>query len=531
MHSSSSLVSRRRLLALTATGVAGAVLAACAAPAAPTATPVPAKPAEAPKPTEAPKPAAEPTKPAAAAAPAPTNTAAPAKPTEAPKPAEPTKPAEAAKPAAPTATPNPLANVPVKSGMKAVEWWWPWSGGLTGLQTLANLATDFNNTHDKFQVKALPVDGAWGGGKLLTTIAAGNPPSVQTGGVGGDLWLAGGAITLDDYLKASKVIQLPDIFETNLAGGQFKGKQYGFPQIECFLRGQLCVNKALFEQKGRSAGTLQETPVDLDTLYGWAKDITVLESSGAIKTLGFHPLDAEAEYFGGYWMAAYGHKFYDDASNKYILDHETMVEMLTTIQKFADIAGAEKLTGFVKAYGTWTQSPTAMMPSGVEAMNVNGYWAPGELTKSAPGKSFAFGWMPVPASRKGTKIAQTGGHNSAIPKGAPNADEGFQIIEYLNTPKAMDIVFDTTGWLGSSKSYVAKANVGKYPGLDFYTRAAKDATVTFGTIFNPIGGFVGDQWNVAVEAVNYKKLTPKDAAKQMQSAADRELKNRFPNGV
>ncbi|HEY3107432.1 MAG TPA: hypothetical protein VGL23_01680 [Chloroflexota bacterium] len=521
MKSSLPHVSRRRLLALTATGLAGAVLAACAAPA-PTPTSAPAKPAEAAKPTEAAKPAAaEPTKPAAAA---PTTAPAPAKPTEAPK------PTEAAKPA-PTATPNPLANVPVKPGMKVVEWWWPWSGGLTGLQTLANLATDFNNTHDKFQVKALPVDGAWGGGKLLTTIAAGNPPAVQTGGVGGDLWLAGGAITLDDYIKASKVIQLNDIFESNLAGGQFKGKQYGFPQIECFLRGQLCVNKALYEQKGRSAGGLQETPIDLDTLYAHAKDMTVVESSGAIKTLGFHPLDAEAEYFGGYWMAAYGHKFYDDASNKYILDHETMVEMFTTIQKFADITGAEKLTGFVKAYGTWTQSPTAMLPSGVEGINVNGYWAPGELTKSAPGKSFGFGWMPVPAHRKGTKIAQTGGHNSAIPKGSPSADEGFQIIEYLNTPRAMDIVFDTTGWLGSSKSYIAKANVAKYPGLDFYIRAAKEATVTWGSIFNPIGGFVGDQWNIAVEAVNYHKLTPKEAAKQMQTAADKELKNRFPNGV
>jgi ABC-type glycerol-3-phosphate transport system substrate-binding protein len=512
------IVRRRDLIRIVIAAPAAALLAsACAAPAAPTNTPAPAAPAQAPAappPTQAP------------AAPAPTNTTAPV-------PAAPTNTpaaAAAAKPQ-PTPTPNPLASVPVKPGMKVVEWWWPWSGGLTGLQTLANLATDFNNTHDKFQVKALPVDGAWGGGKLLTTIAAGNPPAVQTGGVGGDLWLAGGAMPLNDYIKNSKVINLEDVFESNLAGGQFKGKQYGFPQIECFLRGQLCVNKALFDQKDRSSAKIAETPTDLDTLYQWAKDMTVMESSGAIKTLGFHPLDAEAEYFGGYWMSAYGHKFYDQEANKYILDHDTMVEMFTTIQKFADIAGAEKLTGFVKAYGTWTQSPTAMMPSGVEAMNVNGYWAPGELTKSAPGKSFAFGWQPVPASRKGAKIAQTGGHNSALPKGTPAADEGFQIIEYLNTPKAMDIIFDTTGWLGSSKSYIAKANVSKYPGLDFYVRAAKEATVVWGDIFNPIGGFVGDQWNIAVEAVNYHKLTPKEAAKQMQTAADKELKNRFPNGV
>ena len=113
-----------------------------------------------------------------------------------------------------------------------------------------------------------------------------------------------------------------------------------------------------------------------------------------------------------------------------------MIQILTLIQKFVDIVGAEKLDGLTKAYGTWTESPTAMMPSGLEGINVNGYWGPGELVQIGRGTKFAYGWVPVPSSNKGKKIATAGGHDSCVPKGTQDADEGFQIIEYLNQPRA-----------------------------------------------------------------------------------------------
>ena len=68
---------------------------------------------------------------------------------------------------------------------------------------------------------------------------------------------------------------------------------------------------------------------------------------------------------------------------KYNFDNDQMIQAMTMIQKFTDIAGAEKIAGFTKAYGTWTESPTAMLPSGVEGANINGYWGPGELAKSS----------------------------------------------------------------------------------------------------------------------------------------------------
>ena len=50
-------------------------------------------------------------------------------------------------------------------------------------------------------------------------------------------------------------------------------------------------------------------------------------------------------------------------------------------------------------------------------------------------------------------------------------------------------------------------------------------------LVDPVQAFVSDQWTKLQESVNYHKLTPKDAAQQLQQAADTEIKNQFPNGV
>lgn len=501
---SAPVASRRALLrglALGAAGLAAGLLAACGGQAQ-TAAPTAAS--------------------GGAAAPAPT--AAPGATTA---PAAPTAPAAAAKPGA-TATPDILASVTVKSGTKAIDWWWPW-GGMTGLQALKALADDFNKTHNDFQVKPLQVSDERQ--KLLAAIAGQTAPSVETGGTGVDFWLQGGAMPLDSYLGTSKVINVGDLFDTNLVGGKIEGKTYGIPAVEAYLRWAMCFNKDLLTQHNLSTTDL---PTDYDTLYQWAKEMTVTGSSGAVKVLGFDPLDAEGAVWGNdpyYWGAAQNYKYYDKSKQQYAIDADPMVETVTLIQKFVDIVGAEKRGGFAKSYGTWTESPTAMMPTGVEGFNINGYWAPGELVKSAPGKSFVYGWVPVPTSRKGTKLACTGGHYAILPKGSPQPELGFQLIEYLETETAMNIIFDATGWLGASKSFLKKVDTSKYPGLEFYVKQPDQATSMWGPFFEPIPSFASDQFYKAVDQVTYHKLTPKDAMVQVQQAVQTELKNQFPNGV
>jgi len=230
-----------------------------------------------------------------------------------------------------------------------------------------------------------------------------------------------------------------------------------------------------------------------------------------------------------YWPAAYDFKYYDETAAKYNFNNDQMVQAFAMVQKFYDIAGAEKIAGFTKAYGLWTESPTAMLPSGVEGANINGYWAPGELAKSSPNNKFVYGWAP--SIKSGTKLQATGGHYGMLPKGGSNPDQAFQFIEYLNTDEAFNTIFEGTGWLGARKSYLAKVDSKKYSGLDFYLKSGDAATSMKGVIVDPIQAFVSDQWTKIQDSVNFHKTTPKDAAAQLQKAADTEMKSQFPNGV
>ncbi len=513
-----SLVLRRRQLVklLGTTTAISMLVAACGGGQAPAATTAPSN--AQPQPTQAPQAAsAQPTATTAAQQQA----AAAATPTAAP--------ANAAAPAGgPTPTPNPLASVPIKAGKKTIDWWFGW-GGMTALNTFAALGKDFNTKHDDFQLKPLQISNITE--KLLAAIAGGTAPAVETGNiVYAQFWVTGAAQPLDDYIKSSKVIDMNDIFDANIKSGQWKGKTYGISAVEGFLRWGLCFNQKFLDQKGIKASDL---PSDFDSLYQFAKETSVVSSSGAIQTLGIDPLDAMGGSFGDgdpfYWPAAYGFKYYDESTGKYNFNNDQMIQAMTMIQKFYDIVGADKIAGFTKSYGTWTESPTAMFPSGVEAANINGYWAPGELAKSSPNNKFVYGW--VPTIQKGQKLQSTGGHYGMLPKGGPDPDLGFQVIEYLNTKDAMDIIFNGTGWIGAHKSYLKSLNVSQYAGLDFFVNSADTANPMWSVIVDPIQSFVSDQWSKIQDSINFHKVTPKDGAAQLQKAADNEMKNQFPNGV
>jgi hypothetical protein len=538
-----SSLRRRDLLKMFGSTAATMILvSACGgaqAPAAPTAPA--AAPATAPTAASAAAPttasaAAPTTAPAAAGAAAAAPTTAPAAgaaaaPTTAPAAgaaAAPTTAPAAGAAGAATPTPNPLASVPIKPGLKVVEWWFGW-GGMTALTTFATLGKDFNTQHNDFQIKPLQV--ATITEKLLAAIAGGTAPSVETGNITfAQFWITGAAQPLDDYLKASKVIDQNDIFPAAIQAGQWKGKTYGVSAVEGFLRWGLSFNTDFL---AKANIPVTQLPSDFDTLYQFAKQATVIDSSGAVKALGIDVLDAMGGSFGDgdpfYWPAAYGFKYYDEAQGKYNFNNDQMIAAMTMIQKFYDIAGAEKIQGFIKAYGSWTESPTSMFPSGVEAANINGYWAPGELAKSAPGRHFVYGW--VPTIQKGQKLQSTGGHYGMLPKGGPDPDLGFKVIEYLNTDPAMQIIFDGTGWIGAHKSFLSKINVKQYEGLDFFVNSADTASPMWQVYVDPIQAFVSDQFSKIIDTVNFHKTTPKDAAAQLQQAADTEMKNQFPNGV
>lgn len=417
------------------------------------------------------------------------------------------------------------ASAPASSGI-IVEWWHGW-GGTVALSTLQKVTDEFNAQNLDFTAKRTQVQNI--SDKLLTAIAGGTPPDVVTGGVFySEFYSRDSMQPLDDHIDASKVIDRKDIFPSSWTYASWQGKTYGVPSVESFLRYALAANTDLLAKKGLDPKNMPQT---FDEAFEWHKTLTEFDKAGNVAVLGFDPMDGMAGSWGGgdpfYWGAAYDKKAFDEESKTYHVNEDWFIEALTTIKKFDDLPGIEKIDGYRKSFGGWTESPTSSFPSGVQAMIINGYWGPGELAHSAPDKKFVDTWMLVPTSRKGKKIQSTGGHNSQIAKGVKNVDQAFQFIEFLVGDKASDIIYAGTGWVGARKSYMAKVDTSKYPGLDFYVKSATEADEMHGMPVDPIEGFTNNQWNDTVNAVTHGRKTPQQAAQDMQDALTKEYQTRF----
>ena len=247
------------------------------------------------------------------------------------------------------------------------------------------MTNKFNEKSATFQVNSLVVTDV--APKLLTAIAGGTAPEVVVGGSVpyAELWARHAVLPLDDYLKSSKVIQPEDFFESNWKRARWKGATYGVPAIEAFVSFGFGWNEELIQKAGLSG---DKPPTTFDELFEWHTKLTSFDQAKNLRVLGFDPGDAvSGSVF--FWTRSHGVEYWDAANLKYNLDNPETAEAFATMKKFYDHVGAEKIDGFRKSYGQWTQSPTAAFPTGVSATIVNGYWQPGELTKSGRARSSA----------------------------------------------------------------------------------------------------------------------------------------------
>ncbi|MGI8913424.1 MAG: hypothetical protein ACR2JY_06505 [Chloroflexota bacterium] len=433
---------------------------------------------------------------------------------------------------APKPTATPAAGETHKGAALTLNLWYGW-GGATAIQTWDALNKQMADALTGFNVHWITADNNT---KLLTAIAGGSPPNVAVGNAPyPEFWARGAAIPLDAMIAQSTVDGIPlksDIPAAYWTYSSYKGKTYGVSAVEGFCRYGLCFDMTNLQKFNVDPKTISW---DWDTLTQMQQQFTQKASNGSISVLGIDPLDAMGGSFGGsnpfYWAQAWGIDYYDEASRKFNFNNDQLTEGLTILKKVYDIAGgAQAVAGFHNSYGTWTESPTAAFPSGVEDININGYWAPGELAHSSPSREFAYTWAPVPASKKGYKFQTLVGHNAFIPKGAKNTDNAFQLIEFLASNTAEQTIFDGTGWLGARQSFLKKVDFSKYKGLDFFVNSIQTADKLYGMPSNPIENYCGQQWGKVQQDVIYGKAQPKDALAQLQQIVTNQLQQQFPNG-
>jgi len=324
----------------------------------------------------------------------------------------------------------------------------------------------------------------------------------------------GAAVSLSDMLDASTAVDKADYPPELWRSMTWDGQIYGIPVLEAFARDALCYNPALLDAAGFSG-----PPTTWDEAYEQHVKLTTFDSAGNVTLVGFDPMDAMGGSVGSadpfVWPPMWGFEFVDPDKKTFNLDNPDFVDILATIKKFYDVVGAEKMAAFRKTFGGWT-GPQASFTVGVQAMQINGYWTPAGMKTDKPDVEFGYTWVPMPTARKDVKLQITGGHAGFIPQGAKHPAESFTGLEYLQGDEAFQMIYDGCGFIGGRISPLAKIDVSKYPGLDFFVQSVKEATELKGHEVNPVAATTYDVWAATVDAVNYGAMTPEAAATDMQ---------------
>jgi ABC-type glycerol-3-phosphate transport system substrate-binding protein len=407
-----------------------------------------------------------------------------------------------------------------------VTWWSGWgSGGITG-QTFDQVAAAANQAALGYHVQHEPQSSV--AKKLATVIAARTPPDVEVGNLSyPEFWTTGQAMALDSYLAKSQTLKREDLLDTSWKFGTYLGHTYGVPAAEAFVRWGTVANTDLLAKRGLDP---TQVPTNWSDLLEWHKELTVLDpATKAITQLGLDPLDAMGGSASGgdpfFWGPSFGlgTGYYDEGAGKFNLVTPQLTDALTTIKSFYDAAGGyAAVQTFHKTNGTWTGAKAGIV-LGTQAMQINGYWTPGSLTKLAPTKHYVYTWAPVSADRKGTKMQSAGGHFAVLPKGSPHVDQAFSFAEFLTGEPAEKIIFDGNGFLGARKSFLAKVDAKQYPGIDFYLQSATTAGEQWADPVDPIESFFSDNWQTQYTKVFQGQLTPQDALSQLQQLCTAQL--------
>jgi len=248
----------------------------------------------------------------------------------------PTNPPEAVKPTeAPVAAP---------SG-KNLSYWFAWGATYSGQAWPAMIALpEYKEImgDTKLELKSdIAVEN------LLTAIAGGNPPDCA-GNVNYLDYMARGVLRpIDDYVAASKRIKKDDFYDANWQLGMWKGKLYGIPCTEGFVRYGTNFNKQMVTDAGLDPAKPPET---WDEWLEWHKTLTVFDDAKNVKHIGLDPLDAMGETLwttdGWLWQVSWGvDDWFDPNTGKFNIDNEKMLDYFDTTKKFTDIIGMDNLSG------------------------------------------------------------------------------------------------------------------------------------------------------------------------------------------
>ncbi len=334
------------------------------------------------------------------------------------------------------------------SAVVNITWQTMWSGNT--LTLLNQMISAFEATHPNIHVTESNIPSATGDAKLLSEIAAGDPPDVFTewNPVLGEYAADGSIQSFTPYLSGAYSGLEKWLYPIALQGGEYSGTLYALPMS--MNSWALYYNKSMLKAAG-----ITSPPTTLAQLY--ADQAKEWKFSGSkLEAIGFYPDYQEGfEYFGSFFGAV--NCF--DSSGKY---------------DFENCPGAKNEANFFAQYGQYPYSKVAAMETaygqvaggdddafvaGKEGFVMDGPWEGAQnIPVTNPSMAGNFGVVPFPNTVGGPSTFGQGNYN-IIPKGAAHPQQAFEFIAWLagyQNETFTSQIDPKGGWMPASPSIVAQ---------------------------------------------------------------------------
>jgi len=304
-----------------------------------------------------------------------------------------------------------------------LTWWTMWSGAT--LQLLNQMITQFNNTHPGIHVTEtnIPSSATTSTAKLLSAIAAGNPPDIFTewwpeiGSFAAD----GDLVSMNQFLTGSYTGFEKWEYPVAVQGGTYQGNLYAVPMgLNSWA---LYYDKGMLLKYGITSPPKTLAELNADQAKMW------ITSSGRLVQMGFYP-DVNGNGFQFYTSFFNATNCFNKAG-KYDFENcpgaQTEMNWIASYDKYS----YAQVMALQTAVGEVAGGQTDIWTRGLAGFVLSGPW---EGAQSVPTSNPAMegnfgveafpGTVPIPST-----LGQ--GNFNIIPKGSAHPAQAFEFISWL----------------------------------------------------------------------------------------------------
>jgi len=298
-----------------------------------------------------------------------------------------------------------------------ITYWNMWSGIYTKM--IQGLVNEFNKAHPDIHVTMTSVPSADGDAKLLSAIAAGDPPDVFTewNPEIGSYAQSGALQPLNKFMTGKYAGVESWLYPIAAAWGTYNGKLYGLPMSMNTYA--LYYNTSMLKAIGQSSPPKTFAQLMSDQAKEWKV------SGGRVTQIGMYPGGSSLGHYACMFDAStYSNGTYDMASNPGSI---RLMDWLASFKKYPYSA----VSAFDTAYGSVAGGSTNPFVMGHEGFRLTGPWdGIDDVPADNPSLTFNVEAMPAPIPSR-TGCTYVNGNYNVIPKGAKHPNAAWTFMTWM----------------------------------------------------------------------------------------------------